>query len=180
MNDSLVESVISLALPREAEEVSWSPDGSSLAFFDNISTQSIYWRAKSIWLADSDGADPVWVADGSFYNPRVSWSRNGDWLVLESLTGTEREVWSVRANGTGLRKTANGEAPALSPRGGRVAFIRRDKTARAVWVRGLRNGNEKKLLTDARATLTSFLSLYPESFCAEQVRKNLDALPTVE
>ena len=39
---------------------------------------------------------------------------------------------------------------------------------------------KKKYLADARATLTSFISLYPDSFCAEQVRKNLDDLPTVE
>lgn len=39
---------------------------------------------------------------------------------------------------------------------------------------------KKQLLADARATLTSFLSLYPESFCADQVKKNLADLPTVE
>jgi hypothetical protein len=39
---------------------------------------------------------------------------------------------------------------------------------------------KKKRLADARSTLTSFLSLYPENYCTEQVKKNLDALPTVE
>ena len=39
---------------------------------------------------------------------------------------------------------------------------------------------KKKYLADARATLTSFINLYPDSFCAEQVRKNLDDLPVVE
>jgi len=37
---------------------------------------------------------------------------------------------------------------------------------------------KKKYLADARATLASFLTLYPNSFCAEQVKKNLDGLPT--
>jgi len=37
---------------------------------------------------------------------------------------------------------------------------------------------KKKYLTDARATLETFLNLYPNSFCAEQVKKNLDGLPT--
>jgi hypothetical protein len=36
---------------------------------------------------------------------------------------------------------------------------------------------KKEYLADARATLTSFIDLYPDSFCAEQVRKNLDDLP---
>jgi hypothetical protein len=39
---------------------------------------------------------------------------------------------------------------------------------------------KKKYLADARATLTSFISLYPNSFCARQVKKILDDLPTVE
>jgi hypothetical protein len=39
---------------------------------------------------------------------------------------------------------------------------------------------KKGLLADARATLTSFISLYPDSFCADQVQKNLDDLPTVD
>lgn len=36
---------------------------------------------------------------------------------------------------------------------------------------------KKRLLAETRAVLTSLLSLYPDSFCAEQVRKNLDDLP---
>ncbi len=39
---------------------------------------------------------------------------------------------------------------------------------------------KKKYLTDARATLNRFISLYPGSFCAEQAKKNLDDLPVVE
>jgi len=37
---------------------------------------------------------------------------------------------------------------------------------------------KKKYLADARATLASFTEKYPTSFCAEQVKKNLDDLPT--
>ncbi|MFQ6035362.1 MAG: hypothetical protein ACE5NM_05875 [Sedimentisphaerales bacterium] len=39
---------------------------------------------------------------------------------------------------------------------------------------------KKKYLADARALLTSFISLYPDSFCTEQAKKNLNDLPTVE
>jgi len=38
----------------------------------------------------------------------------------------------------------------------------------------------KQLLTEARATLMSLVSLYPDSFYSEQVKKNLADLPTVE
>jgi hypothetical protein len=37
---------------------------------------------------------------------------------------------------------------------------------------------KKQYLKDARATLESFINLYPASFCAEQVKKNLDGLPS--
>jgi len=40
--------------------------------------------------------------------------------------------------------------------------------------------SKKKYLAEARAALTSFINLYPDSFCAEQVKKNLAALPTME
>ncbi len=36
---------------------------------------------------------------------------------------------------------------------------------------------KKKCLADARVTLQHFIGLYPDSFCAEQVKKNLDDLP---
>jgi hypothetical protein len=37
---------------------------------------------------------------------------------------------------------------------------------------------KKECLDEARAILTSFLSLYPNSFYTEQIQKNLDSLPT--
>jgi hypothetical protein len=39
---------------------------------------------------------------------------------------------------------------------------------------------KKQLLADTRATLTNFLNLYPKSFWARQVKKNLEGLPSVE
>lgn|GEM_PF-677164 len=145
VNDSLVKGVKRLALPQKAEEPSWSPDGSMVAFFDNISAQSLYWKAKSFWLASSDGSDAVWVADGSFFNSRISWSSDGRWLALENLARTQRQIWMVRSNGTGMTKVAEGEAPAISPRGDRVAFIRRSEASTAVWVHKLDTGTEEKL-----------------------------------
>ena len=39
---------------------------------------------------------------------------------------------------------------------------------------------KKKYLAETRATLTNFISLYPNSILTEQAKKNLDDLPTIE
>jgi hypothetical protein len=39
---------------------------------------------------------------------------------------------------------------------------------------------KKQCLADARATLNDFLRMYPNSFCAEQVKKNLASLPAAD
>ena len=39
---------------------------------------------------------------------------------------------------------------------------------------------KRQYLAEARGTLTSFISLYPDSYCAEQVRNILDELPEAD
>jgi hypothetical protein len=39
---------------------------------------------------------------------------------------------------------------------------------------------KKKYLSEARATLTGFISEYPDSFCAKQAKKNLEDLPAAD
>ncbi len=146
VNNSLVKDVKRLIIPKKAEKPSWSPDGSKVVFFDNMSMQGIYRKARSIWLASFDGSNPTWVTDGAFFNLRTSWSGNSEWFTLENLAQTERQVWMVRSNGTGLRKVTEGEAPAISPGGVSVAFIRRNKIATSIWVYKLDTGKQEKLV----------------------------------
>jgi len=146
LNADLVRGFRNLALPPKADNPSWSPDGSTVLFFDNISTKGLYWRGGSIWIISGDDSNPKWVADGAFYNPRISWSGKSDAFTIENLSGTNRQVWMARFNGTGLRKIAEGEAPSVSPDGKKVAFIRRDKDINTVWTYDLSNGISKKLL----------------------------------
>ncbi len=145
VNDPMVKDVKRLSLPDKSVEPSWSPDGSLVAFFSNTSARGLYWMAQSIWLADGDGSNSEWVADGAFYNPRISWSGNGEWFAFENLSYPERQIWMVRANGTGLRKVAMGEAPAMSLSGNKMAFIRRGKSATAVWVHRFNTGKQERL-----------------------------------
>lgn len=145
LNDALVKDIKNLTLSRKAEMPAWSPDGSFVVFFDNITTRNVYWRGGSIWLASGDGSNPRWLADGAFYNPRISWTRDSGSFTLENLSVSQRQVWMVRSNGTGLRKITEGEAPVISPNGRKVAFIRRNEAGTAVWSFDLENSTPKKL-----------------------------------
>lgn len=144
-NKSLVSDIERLILPKGAEIISWSSDGSKMAFFDNTSTRNVYWVAESIWLADGDGKDPKWISDGTFYNPNISWSGDSKQFAFENLTRTERQIWLTSSDGLSLKKIAIGESPAMSPKGNMVSFIRRGKNKTSVWVKNLTNGVERKV-----------------------------------
>ena len=106
-NASLVRNVALLNLPKDAENVLWSPDGGNMAYFANVSYDNIYWMAQSLWIASGEGRDPKWVSDGAFFNPNVSWSDSGEWLAFENLNKTERQAWMVRYIGSGRSKSDN-------------------------------------------------------------------------
>lgn len=144
-NKLLVSDIERLILPKGAEIISWSSDGSKMAFFDNTSTRNVYWVAESIWLANGDGKDPKWVSDGTFYNPNISWSGDSKQFAFENLTRTERQIWLTSSDGLSLKKIAIGESPAMSPKGNMVSFIRRGKNKTSVWVKNLTNGVERKV-----------------------------------
>jgi len=54
----------------------------------------------------------------------------------------------------------------------RIQFWRQQDQANA--------GQKKQLLADAKSALSTFVNLYPDSFCADQVKKNLADLPAAE
>jgi dipeptidyl aminopeptidase/acylaminoacyl peptidase len=106
----------------------WSPGGETLAFLS-------HWRGESgppwqhIALLRSDGTGfqrlqlPAPTDPGGF----VSWSPDGDRLAFHSpvqLGGLEA-IYTVRSDGTDLRKIADGFRPAWSP-AGRIAFMALD------------------------------------------------------
>lgn len=145
INSSIIRNTTRLNLPKEAEVLSWSPDGLNLAYFANVTYSNIYWMAQSLWVASGDGKDQKWVSDGAFFNPNITWSGNGEWLAFENLDKTERQIWMARYLGSGLKKVAIGEAPSLSPKGDMIAFLRRDNKTTSVWIKGLEHNTERKI-----------------------------------
>jgi len=145
VNMSLAKDLNSINLPKDAETISWSPDGADIVYFANITYGNIYWMAQSIWSASGDGSESKWVADGAFFNSNISWSGDGGWFAFENMSGNERQIWMARFNGTSLRKVTIGEAPSISPKGNEIAFIRRGNASTTLWIRKLDTDVEKKM-----------------------------------
>ena len=66
--------------------------------------------------------------------------------------------------------------------GGMLALYESGLLKKRLWLQQDKSAPEQKkiYLAETRAILTSFISLYADAFCIEQVKKMLDNLPTVE
>ena len=92
----------------------WSPNGQLLAFS---------WRRPSgnydIYVMDMATHDLVELTRDAGRNERPSWAPDGRHLVFESTRGGRRHIWSMLADGTGVRQlTTQGdnESPNWSPK----------------------------------------------------------------
>ena len=115
-----------------------SPNGAKVAWLeDEQGKRNVYvatapdWKATKLTnFAQDDGQDIgelAWAHDGSY----VVFVRGGD---LEnggdnpnpdfSPTTPDQEIWFANADGTALKKLTVGRAPAVSPIGGLIAFLR--------------------------------------------------------
>jgi dipeptidyl aminopeptidase/acylaminoacyl peptidase len=115
-----------------------SPNGAKVAWLeDEQGKRNVYVATAPDWKAikltnftQDDGQDTgelAWAHDGSY----VVFVRGGD---LEnggdnpnpdfSPTTPDQEIWFANADGTAVKKLAVGRAPAVSPIGGLIAFLR--------------------------------------------------------
>ena len=95
------------------DELTWSPDGTRIAFTDDkpgllIADITSGKRTRLKIGKRGSVTDPVWTPGGR----RIVFS-----LGLAIL-------YSIRPDGTGLRRIAEGRAPSMSPDGTRIAFMR--------------------------------------------------------
>jgi len=118
------------AHPADDRYPAWSADGSTLAF------TRIDGRTCDIMLMSmADRRERRLAACGNFEEPRLSWSRDGDWLVESFAPGTDPiRGWQIArvATANGVRETLTlpppgtlgDHSPTVSPDGSRIAFVR--------------------------------------------------------
>ena len=152
-----LEQVMSAPFP---SEISAAPKGGAVAW---VLDQH---GARNIWVAEApdykgrqlthyrndDGqeiAQLTWTPDGR----SIVFVRGGDFEMLRddpnpaSLPqGVEQDVWIMPLSGSTPRKIAQGSQPAISPKGDRLVFLRKD----AIWSTGLETGTEPSQLIHAK------------------------------
>ena len=137
---------------RDTMGSSWSEDGKSLVF--SSSRAGIY----SLWRVPASGGEPTWVAGGGIKMKHPSTARAKNAVAFENWL-YEVNLWRVPARPGSplpdprprapLRLTdANDEwnfEPAVSPDGGRVAFVSTRSGSPEIWLTGRDGGTAKKL-----------------------------------
>ncbi len=126
-----------------------SPDGASLLTVSATGEGPSQLERLVLLPLRGDGeARPVGPLAGRARSP--SWSPDGTWFVFESDSASFRDLYRVRADGTGLvRITSNVQGnfePAVSPDGKSIAFVSsRDGDAEVYVMRA--DGGEARRLT---------------------------------
>jgi Tol biopolymer transport system component/alpha-tubulin suppressor-like RCC1 family protein len=134
----------------------FSPDGLRVAWTNLTGADA------ELWVMNADGSSPMAVTSGSSYDAQPSWSPDGQQVVFSAnrvgAAASQRQLWVVRLDGTGLRQLTFPPAadlqdgdPAWSPDGSLILFTRYvlgtgTSSVRAVEVAG---GDERALAMPA-------------------------------
>ncbi len=127
-------------------EPDWSPDGKTLVFSsarDNPNSVQLY-------LMDADGGNqrPV-MAFSPADHLGARWSPDGSQILFYSNAERNMEIFTVRANGLGLRNVsqnpANDFMPDWSPDGQRIVFVSDRDNSRELYVMNADGSNQVRL-----------------------------------
>ena len=131
-------------------DVSWSPDGSRIAYSGRVVEDGV--ARRTILIVNADGSGEPAALDGHWES--VSWSPDGERLLISGFPGVESpfHLYTVRPDGSGLVRLSDevpGPHRALwSPDGGRIVFFMGDNDYELdIYVMDA-NGSNVRRLTD--------------------------------
>jgi TolB protein len=132
---------IGRALPGEALDPAWSPNGKLVAYDYRPPGYSI----RELWVVAVDGGRARQVTRLRQVSTRPSWSPDGRQIAFQSdANGGHVEIYSIGLDRRGLRRVTRSRIdtfdPAWSPDGRKIAFSRNG----AIWAID-RSGRERKL-----------------------------------
>ena len=96
-----------LAEGTEVHGLSWSPDGSRLAFVDGSRAYVLgvaffgNIRPSSLWTVPAEGGDPIRVTEDEHLDLSPTWAPDGRHLFFVSSRGGTRDIHRIRLGASG-------------------------------------------------------------------------------
>ncbi|MGE5347390.1 MAG: protein kinase domain-containing protein, partial [Acidithiobacillales bacterium] len=121
----------------------FSPDGTLVAYSSNASGKA------EIWVVDPEGGEPLRLTDDPAEGRSPAWFPDGRAVAFDSTRAGLSSIRKVsRLGGSASLLVENGDMPAVSPDGARIAFVRRGPSGqRRIWVAPLADPSRAVRLT---------------------------------
>ena len=138
----------------------WSPDGKKILFEQAVVTKK-YYREMSreemaamrssteIFVMDKDGKNPKNLTSNNFQDSTAQWSKNGKTIYFMSERNGSLDVYAMNANGTKVRKIADGKVvtnPFISPDEKYFAYTKEVNGKWGLYIYEIKRGFEKLLI----------------------------------
>jgi Tol biopolymer transport system component len=143
----LVEEEYTGAVGPDLIDLSWSPDGSRIAYSGRTVEDGV--ARRTILIVDADGSGEPEVLDGLWTD--VSWSPDGERLVTVGFPDASGrfDVYTMRPDGSDLVRLTDSEAgehePSWSPDGARIVFATGGDYDQDVFVMDADGSNVRRL-----------------------------------
>lgn len=136
----------------DAVDPSPSPDGGQIVFTGTRAGETV----PDLYVVNRDGSGLHVVAPNAGVDYTPAWSPDGSRIAFTSTRDGYADVWTMKPDGTDLRKLTNGNpanaggtSPAWSPDGARIAYVSTSGASSDIWVMNADGSNKRQLTSTA-------------------------------